>query len=69
MRYSPSPTARTLTYMKVNAARSAVTCRCATETGKVLGPYLTLLRGIAFEHKNIRWAEHALRLIGQRFGQ
>lgn len=34
-----------------------------------LGPYLTLLRGIAFEHENIRWAEHALTLIDQRFGQ
>ena len=42
--------------MKVNAAKSAVTCRCATETGKVLGPYLTLLRGIALEHESIRWA-------------
>ena len=34
-----------------------------------LGPYLTLLRGIAFEHENIHWAEHALTLIDQRFGQ
>jgi DNA-binding PadR family transcriptional regulator len=33
-----------------------------------LGPYLTLLRGIAFEQENIRWAEQALAIIDQRFG-
>ncbi|WP_370501278.1 PadR family transcriptional regulator [Mycolicibacterium sp. jd] len=32
-----------------------------------LGPYLTLLRGIAFEQENIRWAEHALTIIDRRF--
>lgn len=32
-----------------------------------LGPYLTLLRGIAFEQENIRWAEQALTILDQRF--
>ena len=32
-----------------------------------IGPYLTLLRGIAFEKDNIRWAEHALSIIDRRF--
>jgi DNA-binding PadR family transcriptional regulator len=32
-----------------------------------LGPYLTLLRGIAFEKENIRWAEHAVSVIDLRF--
>ena len=32
-----------------------------------VGPYLTLLRGIAFEQDNIRWAEHALSIIDRRF--
>ena len=31
-----------------------------------VGPYLTLLRGIAFEQENIRWAEHALTAIERR---
>jgi DNA-binding PadR family transcriptional regulator len=31
-----------------------------------VGPYLTLLRGISFEQENIRWAEHALTVIGRR---
>ncbi len=31
-----------------------------------VGPYLTLLRGIAFEQENIRWAEHALAVIERR---
>jgi DNA-binding PadR family transcriptional regulator len=31
-----------------------------------VGPYLTLLRGIAFEQENIRWAEHALSIIERR---
>lgn len=31
-----------------------------------IGPYLTLLRGIAFEEENIRWADLALRVIARR---
>lgn len=31
-----------------------------------IGPYLTLLRGIAFEEENIRWAERALGIIDRR---
>jgi DNA-binding PadR family transcriptional regulator len=31
-----------------------------------IGPYLTLLRGIAFEQENIRWAELALAVLQQR---
>ena len=31
-----------------------------------VGPYLTLLRGIAFEEDNIRWAERALTIIDRR---
>ncbi|MFR9749709.1 PadR family transcriptional regulator [Nocardia sp. 004] len=31
-----------------------------------VGPYLTLLRGIAFEQENIRWAEFALSVIDRR---
>lgn len=31
-----------------------------------VGPYLTLLRGISFEEENVRWAEHALTIIGRR---
>lgn len=31
-----------------------------------IGPYLTLLRGIAFEEENIRWAERALAAIERR---
>ena len=31
-----------------------------------VGPYLTLLRGIAFEQENIRWAEQALTVIERR---
>jgi DNA-binding PadR family transcriptional regulator len=33
-----------------------------------IGPYLTLLRGIAFEEENIRWAERALAVMDQRSG-
>lgn len=33
-----------------------------------IGPYLTLLRGIAFEEENIRWAERALGVMDQRSG-
>ncbi|OBF74271.1 PadR family transcriptional regulator [Mycobacterium sp. 852002-51613_SCH5001154] len=31
-----------------------------------IGPYLTLLRGIAFEEENIRWAERALAALDRR---
>ncbi|MEC3918319.1 PadR family transcriptional regulator [Nocardia sp. CDC160] len=31
-----------------------------------IGPYLSLLRGIAFEQENIRWAEFALPVIDRR---
>jgi hypothetical protein len=31
-----------------------------------IGPYLTLLGGIAFEQANIRWAELALAVLQQR---
>ncbi len=31
-----------------------------------IGPYLTLLRGIAFEEENIRWAERALKILENR---
>lgn len=31
-----------------------------------VGPYLTLLRGIALEQENIRWAEFALSVIDRR---
>ncbi|OBI04459.1 PadR family transcriptional regulator [Mycobacterium scrofulaceum] len=31
-----------------------------------IGPYLTLLRGIAFEEENVRWAERALDVIDRR---
>ncbi|MER7455233.1 PadR family transcriptional regulator [Nocardia beijingensis] len=31
-----------------------------------IGPYLTLLRGIAFEQENIRWAEFTLGVIRRR---
>ncbi|MGV0070413.1 PadR family transcriptional regulator [Mycobacterium colombiense] len=31
-----------------------------------IGPYLTLLRGIAFEEENIRWAERVLPVIERR---
>ena len=33
-----------------------------------VGPYLTLMRGIAFEQENIRWAEFALAVIDRRSG-
>lgn len=36
-----------------------------SETDRV-GPYLTLLRGIAFEQENIRWAEFGLSVIQRR---
>lgn len=31
-----------------------------------IGPYLTLLRGIAFEQENIRWTKRVLRIIEDR---
>jgi DNA-binding PadR family transcriptional regulator len=31
-----------------------------------VGPYLSLLRGVAFERENIRWAEQALRILEKR---
>ncbi|WP_033825656.1 PadR family transcriptional regulator [Kitasatospora sp. MBT63] len=31
-----------------------------------VGPYLTLLRGLAFEQENVRWAELALAVLTQR---
>ncbi|MEB4209337.1 PadR family transcriptional regulator [Mycobacterium sp. 94-17] len=31
-----------------------------------IGPYLTLMRGIAFEEENIRWANRVLPIIEQR---
>jgi DNA-binding PadR family transcriptional regulator len=33
-----------------------------------VGPYLTLLRGIAFEEENVRWAERALTILERRQG-
>ncbi|GAA4681676.1 PadR family transcriptional regulator [Streptomyces chumphonensis] len=33
-----------------------------------VGPYLTLLRGMAFERENIRWGETALRVLERRTG-
>jgi hypothetical protein len=31
-----------------------------------IGPYLTLLRGMAFERENLAWGDMALRRLGQR---
>lgn len=31
-----------------------------------VGPYLTLLAGIAFEEQNVRWCERALEVLGRR---
>lgn len=31
-----------------------------------VGPYLTLLRGMAFERESIRWGELALRVLEER---
>ncbi|GCB00711.1 PadR family transcriptional regulator [Mycolicibacterium sp. NCC-Tsukiji] len=31
-----------------------------------VGPYLTLMRGIAFEQENLRWAQQALEVIERR---
>ncbi|WP_327065110.1 PadR family transcriptional regulator [Kitasatospora sp. NBC_01302] len=35
-------------------------------TADRVGPYLTLLRGIAFERENIHWGELAVRVLDQR---
>lgn len=37
-------------------------------TGERIGPYLTLLRGIAFEEENIRWATRTLAVLDRRLG-
>ncbi|HEU5331581.1 MAG TPA: PadR family transcriptional regulator [Actinocrinis sp.] len=34
-----------------------------------IGPYLTLMRGRAFETENIRWAEQSLRILKNRAAQ
>jgi DNA-binding PadR family transcriptional regulator len=34
-----------------------------------IGPYLTLMRGRAFEQENIRWAEQALSVLKSRSGR
>jgi DNA-binding PadR family transcriptional regulator len=31
-----------------------------------VGPYLTLMRGLAFERENLRWAQQALAVLDQR---
>ncbi len=31
-----------------------------------IGPYLTLLRGMAFERENLQWGETALRILERR---
>lgn len=35
-------------------------------TAPRVGPYLTLLRGIAFEEENLRWCETVLRVLAER---
>jgi hypothetical protein len=35
------------------------------EAGRI-GPYLTLMAGIAFETENVRWCERVLAVLGQR---
>jgi DNA-binding PadR family transcriptional regulator len=35
-------------------------------TADRIGPYLTLLRGLAFEQENARWAQRALEILEQR---
>lgn len=37
-------------------------------TGERIGPYLTLLRGIAFEEENIRWGTRTLSVLDKRLG-
>ena len=36
--------------------------------GERIGPYLTLLRGIAFEEENIRWGRRTLSVLDKRLG-
>lgn len=31
-----------------------------------VGPYLALMRGLSFEHENVRWGEHALAVLERR---
>ena len=36
------------------------------DSGELLGPYLTLLRGIYFERENIRWCDLAAEVLARR---
>ncbi|MEV8510632.1 PadR family transcriptional regulator [Actinoplanes sp. NPDC051475] len=36
-------------------------------TGKRIGPYLTLQRGISFERENIAWGRRALEVLNRRY--
>ncbi|HUF98995.1 MAG TPA: hypothetical protein VMM60_12775 [Ilumatobacter sp.] len=38
-------------------------------TARRIGPYLTLLRGIALEQENISWCDTAMRLVAARRGR
>ncbi|WP_318306934.1 PadR family transcriptional regulator [Amycolatopsis solani] len=31
-----------------------------------IGPYLTLMRGLAFEHENLRWCDQSLKILQRR---
>lgn len=31
-----------------------------------VGPYLTLMRGLSFEHENLRWCEQSLKVLDRR---
>ncbi|MDS0134446.1 MULTISPECIES: PadR family transcriptional regulator [unclassified Amycolatopsis] len=31
-----------------------------------IGPYLTLMRGLSFEHENLRWCEQSLKVLDRR---
>ncbi len=33
-----------------------------------IGPYLTLMRGLSFERENVRWCQHALKVLDVRTG-
>lgn len=33
-----------------------------------IGPYLTLMRGLAFERENLRWCEQSLKILDRRAG-
>jgi hypothetical protein len=35
-------------------------------TADRVGPYLTLMAGIAFEEENVRWCERVLAILEQR---